>query len=803
MIGRAVIVWFVLCVPLRGADEIPTAPAGNPKVREFEQRVQPLLNKYCSKCHGMQEPKGDFSIHVLSADLAPGKNRVGWASALKKLKAGEMPPKEQAQFTAEESQELVAWIELQLQAAVLSDRKAQGRTVLRRLNRDQYENTVCDLLQIKTDLKELLALDGAADGFDNVGSALHLSSFALERYLEAGNRALNLAIANTPRPPLIQKRYDLKNQHFFRSTDENVYRQLDDALVLFTSSPWRAAWLSEFYPPDGGQYRIRVSATAIQSGDQPVTYRVTSGDLRGKNGLIGYFDVNREPKIMEAVVRLEPRAGLSILPYGLPRSTEILKIGVEKYSGPGVAIQWVEVEGPLHESWPPPSHKELLGELPRKQFPSDQVNLYHEVVSEEPEQDARNILERFLPRAFRREATKTEIDAYLQLFRDKIQQEYRFERAIRVPLLAALVSQDFLFLQETPGPLDDFALASRLSYFLWSSMPDNALFQLAKSKQLTAPEVLRQQVERMLNDPKAAAFTENFVGQWLGLRNIDFTEPNYLIYPEFDHLLKVSMIRETELFFDELLKHDLSLANLIDSDFSMLNGRLARHYGIPGAEGWEFKKVPLPKGCHRGGVLTMASVLKVTANGSYTHPVHRGVWVLERILGKRPPNPPANVPVVEPDIRGAKGIRDLLARHRQGACAGCHAQIDPPGFALESFDVIGGWRDNYRTVGLGEPVEVEGQRMGYLRGPKIDCVDVLPDGRKFQNIDEYKQLLLTEQDQIARTLAAKLVTYATGASPEAVDQRQLDELVENIRNKNFGLRSLVHAVVQSPLFRDK
>ena len=379
----------------------------------------------------------------------------------------------------------------------------------------------------------------------------------------------------------------------------------------------------------------------------------------------------------------------------------------------------------------------------------------------------------------------------------------RFEESLRVALLASLVSDEFLFISENLGSLDDFALASRLSYFLWSSLPDEILLQLAESKQLKDPSVLQQQIDRMLADPKSAAFTENFVGQWLGLRNIDFTEPNYLIYPEFDHMLKVSMIRETELFFAEVLKNDLSLANFVQSDFTMLNGRLAKHYGIPGPDGWGFKKTALPAGCHRGGVMTMASVLKVTANGSYTHPVHRGVWILERILGKRPPNPPANTPVIEPDVRGTIGIRDQLAKHRQGSCAKCHVQIDPPGFALESFDVIGGWREHYRSSGNGEEVIVDGQKMAYLRGQPVECADAFPDGRKFQNIDEFKQLLLADKDQLARALTRQLITYATGAPVETVDEEQIEHLVAEIRARDYGFKSLVHAVVQSHLFKNK
>jgi hypothetical protein len=269
-------------------------------------------------------------------------------------------------------------------------------------------------------------------------------------------------------------------------------------------------------------------------------------------------------------------------------------------------------------------------------------------------------------------------------------------------------------------------------------------------------------------------------------------------------MLKVSMIRETELFFAEVLKDDLSLTNFVASDFTMLNARLAKHYGIPGPDGFTFRKVTLPPGSHRGGVLTMASVLKVTANGTTTSPVTRGVWVMDRILGTPPPKPPADVPSIEPDIRGATTIREQLARHRQVAsCASCHTKIDPPGFALESFDVIGGWRENYRTTGNGKPVTVGGRRMPYHEGKKVDPSDAMPDGSKFADIDEFKQLLLKDKDQLARALAEKLLTYASGAAPEGSDRAEIDAIVKRAREKNYGFRTLIHEVVQSKLFQTK
>jgi hypothetical protein len=310
-------------------------------------------------------------------------------------------------------------------------------------------------------------------------------------------------------------------------------------------------------------------------------------------------------------------------------------------------------------------------------------------------------------------------------------------------------------------------------------------------------------VERMLDGPKARQFTENFCGQWLGLRDIDFTAPDFLLYPEYDEALKVAMVDEAHLFFAELLRRDRGVANLVASDFTFLNGRLARHYGIPGVEGMEMRKVKLPPNSHRGGVITMASVLKVTANGTNTSPVVRGAWVMDRILGRPPAPPPAGVPAVEPDVRGATTIREQLAKHRNTpACNACHAKIDPPGFALENYDVIGGWRESYRTRGGGKAVVIDGRRMPYGEGKKIDPSDEFK-GEKFADIDGLRAILLKDKEQLARALAEKLVTYATGAPPAAPDRAEIEAVVKNARAKDYGVRTLVHEVVQSKLFQFK
>ena len=789
------------------AASLTTGKADDAKT--FDDQFRPLLARHCVDCHRGDKPKGNLRLDNLTLDLADAATRKHWTTVVERLRAGEMPPKTKPRPPEKEVQSLIDWLAPRVTAADAAARAAQGRVILRRLNRSEYENTVNDLLGINVSLKEQLPADGSANGFDNAGAAHHTSSFLMEKYLEAADAALNMAIANRPKPPpRIDKRYSLKDGHPVRGTTEDVYRFLEDGeVVCFCSSEWHNVGISTFYPPDAGNYRFRISASTIQGEGKPVTFRVTASGTRltGTSGLISYFDAPPDkPTVFEFVRYMEPRTTITMLPYGLAGANTVKQTGGEYWNGPGLAVQYVEVEGPLNETWPPESHRRLFGEMAQKKFPIYNFSDRVEVVSDEPLVDAERILTKFTRRAFRRNVTADDVAPFVAIVQAKLDGGYTFELAVRAALKGVLISPEFLFLRERPGKLDDFSLACRLSYFLWNTMPDDELSKLAEQQKLSQPDVLRQQVERLLTNPKAATFTESFVGQWLELREIDATEPSHLVYPEFDHLLKVSMIRETELFFDEVLQHDLSLTSFVASEFTMLNGRLGKHYGIPGVVGWEFHKTPLPPDSHRGGVLTMASVMKVTANGTTTSPVMRGAWVLDRILGTPPPPPPEGVSAIDPDIRGATTIREQLAKHRTDpACASCHSKIDPPGFALESFDCIGGWRDWYRVTGNGGEVKVDGRRMPYHKGKPVDPSNVTEDGQPFQNIDEFRQLLLRDKDQLARSLTTKLLTYATGAAPTKADRPEIEAIVARVRDKNYGFRSLLHEVVQNSLFQNK
>ena len=373
----------------------------------------------------------------------------------KRVQLGEMPPKEKPRPPQKDVQALIGWIDAKSGA----DRLLHGRTALRRLNRSEYQNTVRDLLGIDVDFQEMLPADSSANGFDNNGEALHVSSFLMDKYLEAADIALGLAIANGPRPAAIKKRYSLKDQHHVKTSTEKVFRIKDDTVTLFSSSAWNAVHIYQFYPPDRGRYRFRISASAIQSSDKPVTYCVsmTGKQMAGKRGLIGYFDAPAEkPAIVEFVEFMEPRTTIHILPYGLAGAQTVDKIGADKYKGSGLAVQWVEVEGPLNDQWPPESHRRIFGDLPQKSVPIFNNGKRVEVASNHPEPDAEKILRDFVRRAFRRSVTDAELKPCFELVKNKLAQKYSFEKAVRVGLKWIMVSPDFLFLREKPGKLDDF-----------------------------------------------------------------------------------------------------------------------------------------------------------------------------------------------------------------------------------------------------------------------------------------------------------------------------------------------------------
>ncbi len=792
---RTGLVLLICAIPGSGslADPSDAAPTQKPGPQDaagdHATHIRPFLDKHCTDCHGMDSAKAGLRLDSLAPEFAaPDKARL-WTKILDRLEAGDMPPGKRPRPPQAERQQVVSWINDRLLEADRCGQPPPGSLTLRRLTRLQYENTIHDLLAIDVLLKERLPEDRRSFGFDNVGEALNLSSAQLEVYLEAADAALDAAIVKKARPETWKRRFQRQEA----TGDTEGILDLEDAVVLFGKGTFGPPLYR--YVKEAGRYRFRLSVWAYQNQGNPVEISVRARDLRSSESpLIGYFEAPATaPAVIEFVCRLTSSSYVHFAPHKLPYAPRTRNL--KEYSGPGLAVQWLEVEGPLLDSWPPTSHRRLFGDLPlRPASPGGQVLT---VASDQPRVDAERLLRAFMRRAYRRPVRPQDVEPVAKLVFAQLDARESFEEAMRVGYKAILCSPDFLYFSEKRGGTDDSALAARLAYFLWNTQPDDELAQLAEQGRLSRPDQLRAQVERLLNHPRAQGFIKNFLAQWLDLRLIDFTMPDRKLYPEFDDALRKSMVEETERFFAEVLEHDLSLANFIDSDFAMLNERLAQHYGIAGVKGPAIRRVALPPGSHRGGVLTQASVLKVTANGTTTSPVVRGAWVLRNILGKPPDPPPPNAGAIEPDIRGATTIREQLDKHRQSAsCAFCHVKIDPLGFALENFDVMGGWRENYRVL--------RGPNLAMTRnGPKVEADAALPDGRAFQNIDELKKLLLEDKDQLARALTEKLLIYATGRGLRFSDRAVVKEIVARSRARNYGFRSLIHEIVQSRMFLDR
>jgi hypothetical protein len=771
----------------------------------YAHDVRAFFRQYCVKCHGVDRQEAELRLDVLDSPTGDAESQATWGAIVDMLESGDMPPREELRPDRAESQRLVVWISRELAAA------KKRPSALRRLNRVEYEHTVQDLLGIDTPLADLLPEDASVQGFDNVAGGLGLSSILMERYLEAADAAFDGTIRRIqPLPPETRRAVLMElneNSESVRKHNGGVIES-HGAFVDFTPD-WPPARIDVAHPIESGIYRGRVAVWPHAAGEsRTLVVALFVGPLfgPGKQQFIGMFDVTgtpENPRVIEFTARMEEGHTIHILPWVSP---EHVTWRDKHEPRPGVAIAWAETHGPLDQAFPSESQTKLFGDAKSLSMAAGSpiwmrhrknVKLQY-VDSSAPRDDVARIIRNFVPRAFRRPVSKELTEQFAQLALARLDAGSTFEQAVRAGVSAVLCSPHFLLINQQPE-VDDHVLASRLSYFLWSSMPDDELLQLAAAGKLRDANVRRAQVQRMLRDPKCERFVNNFTGQWLDLRSIEFTTPDAKLYPEYDELLLRSMVAETHGFFRHVLQNNLSLHNFVDSDFAVLNQRMAEHYEIAGVRGHEeFRVVPLPDDSIRGGILTHASVLKVTANGTSTSPVVRGNWVLTNLLGQPAPPPPAGVPAVEPDIRGATTIREQLKLHRENqSCARCHARIDAPGFALEQFDVIGGERSFYRSLAD------QGERVGkwnYRKGPLVERGYKLADGREFADFVAFRQILLDDRETVARALAEKLLVYGCGRPVSAADRHVVQAVVDASRDSDFGLRSMIEAVCDSELF---
>ncbi len=839
-----------------------------------------FLETHCFSCHDANLKKGGLDLTALKLDLANAENFARWVKVHDRIESGEMPPKKKPPV-AETKAALSGLAEMLVKAEVA--KFAGGRTGIRRLTRAEYENTMRDLFQLPgINLQGELPADGSAHGFDNNSDALDISHVNLTKYIEAADRTLDMAIATRPEPPkVLTQKISLANSGGFVAhvimhgdgvllknkqpdpdfppagahihLDEGAHARMGSfrngsSVGLFRHEDESfSPYFIEFCAIYPGKYRMKLSLWSFKwdkgnvlpaRGTEAARLSIVQlgGDGRGgghPSTVLGYFDApSLQEKVHDFTTWMNPREIIGFNAASLAQGGQTRgKLHALGFTGPGIACDFFEVEGPIHDVWPPPSHRLLFGDLPLVEFkqaddpkmkfpkrklvrqeigaarnrPEPTVGQFT-VKSEQPLVDADRLLAKFLPKAFRRPVEAELRQRYVAKVEERLKAGDSFELAMRWVYRAALCSPDFLYHIEPAGKLDDHGLANRLSYFYWNSMPDEKLIQLADAGKLRGS--LKSETDRLLADPKSQRFIEDFVGQWLKLRQIAATDPDRKLYPEFSPYLQDSTVAETRAYFRELIDKDLDASHLIKSNFAMLNEKLAVHYGIPGVSGSQMRRVELPADSPRGGFLTHASILRITANGTTTSPVPRGAFVMARLLGQTPEPPPPNVPAIEPDVRGAKSIRDQLEKHRaDAACASCHAKMDPPGFALESFDVIGGFRTRYRSIGVGDNAP-RGSidpfiGISFRLGPNVDPSGELPDGRKFKDITEFQELIAVDRGKLLKNLAQQFTIYATGRNVAFSDRAAISAIVDGTQKKGGGVRTLLHELIQSEVFQTR
>lgn len=787
----------------------------------FDKPTTGFLEAHCFDCHGDGAAKGGLNLEKLGHDLSDLAVFAKWERLFDRVALGEMPP---AKVTDRPEAKALAAFRATLGPRLVQAHAAAKGTVLRRLNRREYENTMNDLFGTSLELEDMLPEDGRSHEFDNVGDALGISMQHMQMYLKAAEVVLEEAITKTTEPPKPQRivgRYtDDKGAEKF--VGDQWLKLKDNSIVRFARTGYPSGMIRSARTQNEGSYRIKVHGFAYQS-EKPITFSVSLTTFqRGMaQPVLGYFSFPPGGPNKMHTVELTAKIGanymISIEPYGIVDPDLGIrrrdKTPITTVKTPGLGIHSVELEGPLISEFPSAGHKLILKGINRVEIPPRNSNDRNkskykpqfEIKSANEQADAEQALGRLANAAFRRPVEPQEVSPYVKLFQAERSKSEAFESALRTAAIAVLNSPHFLYLREPTGALDDYALASRLSYFLTRTAPDSELLGLAQAGELRGN--LHAQTERLLKDVRFERFITDFTQSWLNLREMDFTIPDRTLYPEYEPYLRFSMPRETEAFLRELIAGNHPASAIVKTDFAMINDRMAEHYGIDGVAGSQFRKVALPANSWRGGFLSQGSVLKVSANGSATSPVVRGVYVMERILGITPTPPPPNIPGVEPDIRGTATLRELLDKHRNVvSCASCHNKIDPLGFALESFDVTGLRRDRFRNRNSESErvdVVVRGRKVQYRLGPKVDSSGKFLDGSTYNDFHDYRDYLAKHDDRLARAFAGKLLTFATGRELGFSDRAELDRIVADTAQNKHRLRDVFHRIIQSEIFLNK
>lgn len=734
----------------------------------YSGQIAPLLKKYCGNCHGGKQQIAGIDVTRYPDQASVVKARDIWENIARNVSAGHMPPKGSPQPTAEERTTMTAWVEATL-SQVDCRIKEPGSVTLRRLNRTEYNNTIRDLTGVDFHPAEDFPSDDVGYGFDNIGDVLSLSPLLMEKYLDAAEQVVQKAVV-APETGARIDRVEVEDV-----AGGQVYE--NNYIMLGKTGD---AVQRRFNFPKAGEYLIRIRAFGQLWGPEPPKM-----ELRLDDRVIQVFDVSVEEdkaRVYQAKVSVSPGRQVVNATF-LNNFNSLDDPDPAKRGDRNLVVDYLELVGPLvpHPDGLPESHRRIFTAQPEEG---------------KEREAARTILASFARRAFRRPVRTEEVEKLLRVYDLSVKDGDSFERSVQNALQAVLVSPHFLFRVELNAAapsgsssaaarsLSGWELASRLSYFLWSSMPDEELFNLAASGELEKPDVLEKQARRMLKDPRSFALVENFGEQWLTLRNLKTAAPDPQRFPSFNEELRAAMLKETQLFLQGIIREDRSVMELFNANYTYLNQRLARHYGIVGVTGNEFRRVPLSGG-QRGGILKQASILTVTSNPTRTNPVKRGKWILEQILGTPPPPPPPNVPELKEDdgkmLVGS--VRERLEQHRKDpGCASCHSRLDPLGFALENYDPVGAWREKDGN----DPVDASG---------------TLPTGDQFKGPAEFQAILLKQKKQIVRNLSERLLTYALGRGVEHGDRCTVDEITASAARNGYRFSSLVTAIIKSEPFR--
>lgn len=738
-----------------------------PAVDTFATQVKPLLTKYCGSCHNNDKQSAGLSFDSYTDYASTIKTKDLWEKVQEEVENKKMPPKNKPMPTDAERKMITAWTESMTTKIDCGLVRDPGRPVIRRLNKAEYNNTVRDLLGVTIKPADDFPSDDVGYGFDNIGDVLSMPPILLEKYLKAADQVLDAAIVIPKLPPSSKEIFRPQN---VRTTLGPASKQKNRIALVENGSA-----ILNFDFLHSGEYLIRCKAYGEQAGDELPKLSIDFNKRPVKEFSVDV--VEGKGKMFEA--RTKVTAGRHEVAFSFTNDYLDTKTRKDR----NLYIELMEIEGPINPvpKQLPETHRKLIFTTP--------------TTKEGRPVAARQILSRFTTLAYRRPVKPDEVERLVKLFQIADGPGEYFEAAIKHAMKAVLVSPHFLFRierdqepnnPEAIHPINEYELATRLSYFLWSTMPDDELMTLAAKNELRKPGVIEAQIKRMLKDKKSEALVDNFTGQWLMLRSLEGLTPDRKTFRTFDSNLRESMIRETETYFAHIMREDRSVMELLDSDYTFVDEKLAKHYGMTNVKGNEFRQVKLTDR-NRGGVLTQASILTVTSNPTRTSPVKRGKWILENILGTPPPPPPPDVPELDDEKKGplTGSLRARMEKHRENAaCATCHAKMDPLGFGLENFDGIGAYRTMDGTF-------------------KIDPSGELPDGAKFSGPADLKKVLLQKGDLFRRNLADRMLTYALGRGLEFYDRCVLDDITTKMKANNDRFSTLVLGIVQSDAFQNR